>query len=96
MRAVTFTNNTARPLNIIGQGVEITGANAGDFSTDGSGFNLACAAGVTVAPGQSCGVNVVFSPSAVGRRTATLNLFDGTSFEPERVRVTGRGLAPER
>jgi hypothetical protein len=90
--SVTFTNTTSQPLTIIGDNVEITGPNASDFGYNGSGFNIACASGVTIQPGQFCGINVVFSPSAAGRHSATLNLFDGTSDQPEIVRVTGRAL----
>lgn len=90
--SVIFTNTTSQPLTIIGDNVEITGPNAGDFGYLGSVGDAACASGVTIPPGESCGVNVIFRPSATGRRSATLNLFDGTSDEPERIRVVGRGL----
>ena len=90
--SVTFTNTTSQPLTIIGDNVEITGPNARDFGYLGSVGNIACASGVTIQPGEFCGVNVLFTPTATGRRSATLNLFDGTSDEPERIRVVGRGL----
>jgi hypothetical protein len=92
--SVTFTNTTSEPLTIIGERVEVSGPNASDFGYNGSGFNIACDTGVTIPPGGFCGINVLFAPSAVGRRTATLNLFDGTSDQASRVRVAGRGLAP--
>jgi len=84
----------AEPLTLTNTGNEILtismlvvgGTNATDFSeSDNCGGN--------VAPGASCTINVTFSPTATGTRTATLTITDNATSpqSPQVVPLTGLG-----
>lgn len=81
-QSVTVTNSGTANLFI--NGVSITQAGL-DFNTD-----EACA-GLTLAPGTSCSMSVVFNPSLTGTRTATLNVTDNAAGSPQTVPLTGTG-----
>jgi subtilase family serine protease len=49
--------------------ISISGAARGDYADSGS-----CAAGLMLAPGASCFLNLSFDPSALGNRAATLQI----------------------
>ena len=67
----------------------ITGTNAGDFAIS---YNY-CQAGYSgqLAPNVSCYVQISFTPSAPGVRTATLNFNDNAPGSPHTVSLTGVG-----
>jgi hypothetical protein len=48
----------------------------------------------TLGPGKSCEIPVVFTPSALGSRTATLTVTDNASNSPQTVALTGTGTSP--
>ncbi len=77
---VMLTNAGDVPLTLI------TGAVLGtDFAaTNGCGTSLA--------PHSSCAINVVFVPTALGTRTASLQVTD--QFRSQTVTLSGAGLAP--
>jgi len=81
-KPVTLTNIGSTPLQITRIG--ITGANAADFSqTNNCGSNLG--------PGASCTINVTFTPTAVGSRSAFVNIIDDGGGSPQRVALSGTG-----
>ena len=81
-QSVTLTNTG--DANLFINGVSISQAGL-DFNTD-----EACA-GLTLTPGTSCTMSVVFNPSATGTRTATLNVTDNAAGSPQTVPLTGTG-----
>jgi hypothetical protein len=65
--------------------IAVGGANSGDFAQSN-------ACGGSVATGASCAINVTFTPSAAGTRTATLTITDSASNSPQSVSLTGTGI----
>ncbi|HET7037001.1 MAG TPA: N,N-dimethylformamidase beta subunit family domain-containing protein, partial [Thermomicrobiaceae bacterium] len=83
-QTVTLTNSGAAPLTISSIGV--TGSNPGDFAqTTNCGSSLAA--------GASCSINVTFTPTAAGSRTARLTLVDNAGGSPQSVALAGSGTA---
>jgi centrosomal CEP192-like protein/ASPM-SPD-2-Hydin domain-containing protein len=82
-KTVTVDNNLSITLNI--SGITISGANGGDFSRS------ATTCGSTLAPNASCSVSIVFTPTAVGARSASLNVSDDASTSPQSVGLSGTG-----
>src|SRR5437667_7712622 len=71
-------------LSIIGIG--ITGTNAGNFAQTHT-------CGTSLVAGASCSISVTFKPTALGTRTATLNISDNGGGSPQRVSLSGTGVA---
>lgn len=67
----------------------ITGANAADFTIDPNTTSCNFSAGNNLYAGQSCQIGVIFTPSAVGARSATLTLVDNTVTGTNAVKLTG-------
>lgn len=84
---LTIVNNGSTPLNLSST---VTGANASDFAVTGSFCNG------TLNPSNNCTLNIVFTPSQVGVRTATLALTDSTSGVSKAfsLNATGTPMAP--
>jgi hypothetical protein len=83
-QAVVVTNTGTADLHV--SLVEIIGINPGDFSQTNT-------CGVAVIPGGTCTVQVTFTPSAGGNRTATLRLTDDAPNSPQTVALSGTGTA---
>lgn len=66
-RTVTLSNSGGTPLQV--GGASLTGANVADFQILRNGCT-----GATLAPSQTCTLSLAFSPTALGPRTATLQL----------------------
>lgn len=82
-QTVTVSNCGTYPVTI--GGVSVIGTNAPDFSiTNGCGV---------LSPSESCNISVRFTPGAMGNRSATLQMDDGTSTPPS-VALAGTGVAP--
>jgi hypothetical protein len=81
---VTLTNVGTTTLSITG--FAKTGANPADFAQ-------AHSCGTTLAKGASCIVNVTFKPTASGTRTAALSISDSASGSPQKVPLSGTGVA---
>jgi hypothetical protein len=82
---VTLTNGGNTALSITS--IQMTGANPGDFGqTNNCGSSVA-------APG-TCTINVTFTPTTNGSRTATLTITDNASGSPQTVSLTGTGTGP--
>jgi hypothetical protein len=83
-QTITLTSNGTAPLAI--SNIAITGSNAGDFS---QGNNCPATMGINT----SCTISVVFSPKAVGNRSASLTLTDNASNSPQSIALSGVGQA---
>src|SRR5439155_21054437 len=83
-QAVTLSNPGTASLSM--SGVAVTGTNSGDFGQTNN-------CGTSVAAGAQCTINVTFTPTASGTRTATLIVTDNASGSPQAVSLTGTGEA---
>jgi outer membrane protein assembly factor BamB len=82
-QGVLIASTGTAPLVI--RSVRIAGVNPGDFAiTSGSG-------GGTLAEGLSRRIQVIFSPQAVGSRSATLQISDTAAGSPHQVALSGTG-----
>ncbi|HLW99291.1 MAG TPA: choice-of-anchor D domain-containing protein [Candidatus Acidoferrales bacterium] len=89
---LTLSNSAASSVTLAaGTPVTITGANAGDFAIVGG--TTTCTAGfVLVANTGSCVINVTFTPTATGARTATINVADNAAGSPQSDTLNGTGI----
>ena len=78
-QTITLTNSGGVPLTLIAASVS-----PGDFS-------VVNACGNSLAAHATCAFNVIFSPTAVGARTATLTITD--QFRYQTVALSGTGIA---
>jgi hypothetical protein len=81
-QAATLKNTGTASLTI--SGLAIAGADTGDFVQINT-------CGSSLASGTSCTIAVIFSPLAVGTRTATLSVSDNTSASPQAITLSGAG-----
>jgi hypothetical protein len=79
---VTLTNNLTTTLTF--SGVTFTGADPGDFTQTNT-------CGLSLKPKAHCTISVKFTPSALGARTATMDVNDGANNSPQSVSLTGTG-----
>jgi phosphodiesterase/alkaline phosphatase D-like protein len=79
---VTVTNAGNVALTI--SSVTITGANAGDFAQTNN-------CGAAIAPNANCVINVTFTPSVGGARSANLSISDNAPGTPHTVALSGTG-----
>src|SRR5579872_5946834 len=84
--AITLTNSGGATLNV--SGVTITGTNAAEFAKTNN-----CTA---VAAGQTCTINVTFTPTAgaTGTRSATISVADDAFGTPHSVNISGTAGTP--
>jgi hypothetical protein len=87
---VTVTNKAASPLTITAAPA-VTGANAGDFTIEGS---TTCAKSASVAANNSCTIDVTFKPGATGNRAASLAITDSDGSSPQSVSLSGTATNP--
>jgi hypothetical protein len=85
---VTLVNNGPAPIVVAA--VEISGPHAADFAIRGGD----CVPQATVAVSASCGVDLVATPSAVGRRTAQLRI-DAVSGDAAVAGLTAIGVGAD-
>jgi hypothetical protein len=83
----TVTISNAGNANLLISGLALGGANASDFQVAGGQCS-------SVAPGMNCGIQVGFTPGAVGQRLATLNISDNAQNSPQSVALSGTGVSP--
>jgi len=83
--ALTLTNTGTLTVSI--SGVTITGPDADDF-----GPTNGCPASLT--PGSSCQINVTFTPSTTGLRTASLSVAGNAPNSPQTTALSGIGVLP--
>jgi hypothetical protein len=84
-RTVILTNVGTTTLRITGIGK--SGANAADYTQTHT-------CGTTLAKGASCSISVTFKPSASGTRIAALSISDSAAGSPQKVPLSGTGVAP--
>src|SRR3954453_2764930 len=109
-RAITTTPTLAAGLTFASQAVNTTSAsqavtvrNTGNgpltfssLSVVGTDFAISantCVA-ASVAPNGTCTINVTFTPTVAGARSATLRLADNAAGSPQSLPLTGTGAAP--
>lgn len=81
---VTVTNVGGQPLHFTV--INVVGPNRGDF-----GRTTTCSTTSPLAPGASCTITVVFTPSAKGARSASVSLTDDGGASPQTVPLSGNG-----
>jgi len=97
---VTFTSNASLTSVVTNFGIAgspnytitsmvLGGANSADFNSSTS----TCATATPYAPGVGCNVNVVFTPSSVAAKVATLTITDNSNTSPEVIALSGNGVA---
>ena len=84
-KTVTLKNTGTATLAITGIG--ITGANPANFSQTHT-----CLSSLPVA--ASCTISVKFKPNATGMRTGGVSIHDHATGSPQRVALSGIGVAP--
>lgn len=86
--AFTLVSNSGVDLTIPANGINLTGADAGQFQITGG---TCSAASTSLAQDQSCTVTVAFDPSSIGAKLASLDVQtnDGTKTAT----ITGTGTA---
>jgi hypothetical protein len=87
-KTVTLNNEQSVALNI--SGATITGPNSSDFNV-----TTTCPlVPSSLAASGNCPLQVTFTPSASGTRTATLNVNDDAQGSPQTIPLSGSGSAP--
>jgi hypothetical protein len=81
-QTVTLSNTGNATLSITS--IAVTGTNASDFAQTNT-----CGSSVTA--GAKCTIAVLFTPSALGTRTAALSISDNASGSPQTVPLSGAG-----
>ncbi len=84
-KAATLTNSGTAAISI--GSIALTGTNPGDYQI----YSKTC--GTSLAVSASCTATIVFSPTAVGTRTATLNFTDSATNSPQHVTLSGTGAS---
>lgn len=87
----TITNDSlafagGQPLTFAAGAVTLTGTNANQFSISADGC-----AGQTIAPGATCSVEVTFTPTTTGSKSASLRFVDNATSSPQTFALSGRG-----
>ena len=83
-QTITLTNYGTGVLNITT--ISVTGVNAADFAQTND-----CSAALDI--NQSCTMNVTFTPTATGTRSASLTITDNAVNIPQEVSLVGTGQA---
>jgi hypothetical protein len=79
----TLTNNT---------GVTITGISISLFGTNPGDFSKTTTCGSSLTNSSSCTINITFTPTAVGSRTATLSISDSDPSSPQTSSLSGTAI----
>jgi hypothetical protein len=85
-QTVTLKNSGNAALTI--KGIGLSGPNGGDFHQQ----NTCPSSSSTLAAGASCTINVTFTPTAEGTRSASLAIVDNASGSPQSVTLSGTGV----
>lgn len=91
-RTFTLTNTGNAAMSITG--AALTGANSGDFVLASTTCVGAPSNPVTIQPGGTCDIGVIFAPTATGIRSATLSVTCDAVNCPLNGDVTGNGINP--
>lgn len=82
---VTLSNTGTASMAITS--ITLSGTNASNFAQTNN-------CGTSLAAGANCAINITFTPSATGTRTATLSVVDNASGSPHNVSLSGTGAVP--
>lgn len=82
---VTLTNNTSKPIEI--SRVETGEGDWEDFEADDDPCT-----GVSIEPGKSCSIGVIFSPRGVGARSSFLLITYDDPDHPQKISLKGNGI----
>jgi hypothetical protein len=82
-QAVTLSNGMTTALGI--SSIAISGLNAGDFAQTNN-------CGTSLAAGGNCTINVTFTPTTVGTRSASILISDNAPGSPQTVALSGTGM----
>lgn len=85
--AQIITLNNPGTLALAISGISVSGANAGDYAVTNN-------CGASLAAGANCSINVSFTPSATGARTAAVTITDNAASGSQSVSLTGNGALP--
>jgi hypothetical protein len=85
-QTITLTNAGTAALQI--QTLAIAGVNASEFTLTGAST---CTNGASVAVNASCTIQVRFTPSGTGNRTAAVTITDNANDSPEMISLSGNG-----
>ena len=88
---VTLTNRGSTPLAITS--ITFVGDTGQQPVVDTADFSQTNTCGPTVAPGKSCKITVVFTPTVFGKRSGTLNISDAYADSPQQMSLSGVGIA---
>jgi len=86
-QSVWFGNAASSPATLLVSSITIGGTNPGDFAD-----TAPC--GSSILPSYTCDINVTFTPTAAGPRSASLIITDNASGSPQTVSLSGTGVAP--
>jgi hypothetical protein len=81
----TATLNNGGSSSLIISGLSIGGSNSKDFNATSN-----CVA--SLAPGSSCTINTVFTPSTTGAESANLSISSNASGSPQTIALSGIGV----
>ena len=81
-KPVTMTNTGTTTLTI--SSIVVTGANFGDFAQTNT-------CGSSLPAGGNCTINPTFTPTAAGKRTASVTITDSDASSPQKIALTGTG-----
>jgi hypothetical protein len=82
-QTVTLLNPGTATLNI--SSIALSGTNAGDFAQTNN-----CPA--SLAAGASCTINVTFTPTSAGARSASITVTDNAPDSPQSLALSGNGI----
>ena len=90
-RNITISNSGGYG-NLVVSSITSGGSDSSRFSV---GSGTCGAAPITLAPGASCTVSVIFTPATLGAKNATLNIVsNGTTTATRNITLNGTGVAP--
>jgi hypothetical protein len=87
-QTITVSNTGTSALTL--SSVSLSGAAVGDYSL---ATGTTCASGTSVAANNNCVIKVVFTPTAVGTRSAALTVTHNADGSPTSVSLNGTGSA---
>jgi len=86
-KLITLTNTGDQSLSV--NSISVIGNNAADFSATPN-----CSLPTVFTPNTTCSISVVFSPTGVGTRQASLAASDNAPGSPQSVLLSGNGASP--
>jgi len=86
---VLITNTGTALLQV--SGVTLGGANPGDFAVTNQAGT--CTTGATLVNHADCNLRVIFTPTAIGTRSAILYIYDNLPGSPQQVTLSGTAIS---